>query len=154
MAENNYDAPTSENMGMELDPAEQLRELKANYVPKSELDQAIADRNKYFKMAITNYHDETEVEQKPVDLNELRKNLFSDLEHKTNLEYAEQALKLRTAIMEKSGVDPCVPQGRKIAPTTNDYYVSQRVADGLQYCIDMADGDPTTFMTVFKKITI
>ena len=62
MADINTDVTNNENMGMELDPAEQLRELKANYVPKEQLEQALAERNRYFKMATTNYQ-----EEKPVD---------------------------------------------------------------------------------------
>lgn len=154
MADINTDVTNNENMGMELDPAEQLRELKANYVPKEQLEQALAERNRYFKMATTNYQEEKPVDKKPVDLNELRKNLFSDSENKSNLDYARQALELRSAIMEKGGVDPFIPQGRKITATTADRYAAQRVADGLEYCIEQADGDPDAFMAMFKKITM
>lgn len=161
MADINTDVTNNENMGMELDPAEQLRELKANYVPKEQLEQAlaernqaIADRNRYFKMATTNYQEEKPVDKNPLDLNQLRKNLFSDSENKSNLDYARQALELRSAIIENGGVDPFIPQGRKITATTADRYAAQRVADGLEYCIEQADGDPDAFMATFKKITM
>ena len=160
MAEIKTDVTNNENMGMELDPAEQLRELKANYVPKEQLEQALAERNRYFKMATTNYQEEKPVEKKPKDIKELRQNLFNidtfpeSEELHFNLNFAKNALDLRTALMEKGEIDPFIPQGRKIAATTADRYAAQRIADGLEYCIEQADDDPDAFMATFNKIII
>ena len=129
-------ATSDDNMAVELDPVEQLRELKANYVPKEQLEQAIADRNRYFQMATTNYQEPKPVEEEKVDINELRKDLFNNRENLSNLEFARKALKLRSAIIDNGGVDPFIPQGRKITATTSDRYAAERVAEGLQYCVD------------------
>ena len=56
--------------------------------------------------------------------------------------------------MEKGEIDPFIPQGRKIAATASDRYAAQRVADGLEYCVEQADGDTDAFMAAFNKIII
>lgn len=148
-----FNVTNNEDMGLELDPAEQLRELKANYVPKGELEKAIAERNKYFKMATTNYSAEQPEKEVKKSTEELRKEFFSDMENKTNLKLAEQALALRESIIENGGVDPFIPQGRKISATQADILAAENVAEGLQYCIDYAQGDPNLFRAAFNKIT-
>ena len=98
-------------------------------------------------------------EQKPKepDINELREELYGvNRNDMTNYEYVDKTLQLRKAIMDKGGVDPFVPAGRKIQPTLEDFQKAQNVADVLQEQVDDVKknygGDPSVFNDKLSRI--
>ena len=134
----------------EFDPVQALNELRQNSVTKDQYNKVIAERDRYAK-ALFNGTSEDIGKKEPVDINALHKDLFTkDL---SNLEFAEKALALREAIIDKDGVDIFVGKGEKLAPTDDDYRAAQKVADGLQSCVDIADGNSDVFTRELMRIT-
>ena len=137
----------------EFDPVQAINELKQNSVSKEDYNKVVAEKNKYLK-ALIDGNQVAEVSNKePVDIDGLRKELFSGEKDLTNLEYAKKALELRDAIIERDGVDIFVGRGSKLTPTDEDYEAAQRVADGFQQCIDVAQGDSEIFTRELMRIT-
>ena len=137
----------------EFDPVQAINELKHNSVSKEDYNKVVAEKNKYLK-ALIDGNQVAEVQNKePVDIDGLRKELFSGEKDLTNLEYAKKALELRDAIIERDGVDIFVGRGSKLTPTDEDYEAAQRVADGFQQCIDVAQGDSEIFTRELMRIT-
>ena len=102
---------------------------------------------------LRNEFDAYKSQKEPVDIDGLRKELFSGEKDLTNLEYAKKALELRNALIERDGVDIFVGRGSKLTPTDDDYEAAQRVADGFQQCIDVAQGDSEIFTRELMRIT-
>ena len=137
----------------EFDPVQAINELKQNSVSKEDYNKVVAEKNKYLK-ALIDGNQVAEVQNKePVDIDGLRRELFSGEKDLTNLEYAKKALELRDAIIERDGGDIFVGRGSKLTPTDEDYEAAQRVADGFQQCIDVAQGDSEIFTRELMRIT-
>ena len=137
----------------EFDPVAAINELKQNSVSKEDYNKVVAEKNKYLK-ALIDGNQVAEVQKKePVDIDGLRKELFSGEKDLTNLEYATKALELRHALIARDGVDIFVGRGSKLTPTDDDYEAAQRVADGFQQCIDVAQGDSEIFTRELMRIT-
>lgn len=136
------------NSGMEKDYLETIKDLKANSVPRDEFEKLKEDNRKLLKAIVDGRPGPTENEQKetPVDLEDLRKDLFAK-EH-TNLDFCKKALALRAEILKRGDQDPFLPvdPGKKRIPITEEHRrAAQETADFLQRCIDAADGSPTVF---------
>ena len=137
----------------EFDPVQAINELKQNSVSKEDYNKVVAEKNKYLKALIDGNQVAEVPKKEPVDIDGLRKELFSGEKDLTNLEYAKKALELRDAIIERDGVDIFVGRGSKLTPTDEDYEAAQRVADGFQQCIDVAQGDSEIFTRELMRIT-
>lgn len=137
------ETPTERNYG------EALAELKKNSVPKDQYDK-LAKENKELMDAIING---TQVEapknEETADIGAIRKEMFD--KEMTNLDYITHALALREALIAKGEPDPFLPEGNKISPTMDDVAAAERVADTLQYCVDIANGDPTAFTAALQS---
>ena len=134
----------------EFDPVQAINELKKNTVSKEEYNKVKAEKDKYLKALIEGSQVADE-KKEPVDIDELRKSLFSkDLD---NLTFAKKALELRNELIDKEGIDIFVGKGNKYAPTQSDYEAAQRVADAFQSCVDVADGDSEIFTRELMRIT-
>lgn len=128
----------------EQDYIQTIADLKANTVPKEKY-QKLKDENKRLLDSVINGTtiDVQAPTAEKVDVNALRKKLFSgDL---NNLQYAETALKLRKAILEESGEDIMLPNGKDYEVTPEDQQAVQNLVDAFEHCIDVADGDNTVF---------
>ena len=134
----------------EFDPVQAINELKKNTVSKEEYNKVKAEKDKYLKALIEGSQVADE-KKEPVDIDELRKSLFTkDLD---NLTFAKKALELRNELIEREGVDIFVGKGNKYAPDKSDYEAAQRVADAFQSCVDIADGDSEIFTRELMRIT-
>ena len=142
--------PEGEATETEFDPAQSINELKQNTVSKEQYNTEKAEKDKSLKALIEGSQVADE-QKEPVDIDELRKSLFSkDLD---NLTFAKKALELRNELIEKEGVDIFVGKGNKYAPDNSDYEAAQRVADAFQSCVDIADGDSEIFTRELMRIT-
>ena len=123
---------------------EEIQKLKANSVSKDDYDR-LKDENRDLLNSIVNGRTVTEEEQPKAkkDINELRANLRK--ENPSNLEYVQNVLELRKAVIDEGGTDPFLPYGQKIVPTHEDIESANRVANVLQECVDLADGDSLLF---------
>lgn len=131
---------------------ETINEMKKNTVSK-EMYAKLQEENKQLLNTIVNGNYESDEENKPkeepVDLDALRKEMFSG--SCSNLKYVENALKLREEILKKDGNDIFLPHGKNIKPTKEDIESVNNVVNCLQYCVDEADGDSNIFTLELQK---
>ena len=131
---------------------EAIKEMKANTVDK-EAYLKLKEENKQLLNSLVNGEEikGQDAEQKE-SIEELRSKLFgTKRKDLNNLDFVENALKLRNALMEAGQTDPFVPTGSKIKPTDEDFAKAKKVADTLQECVDYADGDPDVFTDELKR---
>ena len=131
---------------------EAIKEMKANTVDK-EAYLKLKEENKQLLNSLVNGEEikGQDAEQKE-SIEELRSKLFgTKRKDLNNLDFVENALKLRNALMVAGQTDPFVPNGSKIKPTDEDCAKAKKVADTLQECVDYADGDPDVFTDELKR---
>lgn len=138
--------------GTEFDPVAAINDIKANTVPKEDYEKVKAERDKYCKALIEGTQ-VVEEKKEPVDIDALRKDLFSEDSDLSNLEYVKKAVALRDALIDEEGVDIFVAKGNKLAPTDEDYEAAERVAQAYKHCIEVADGDSEIFTRELMRIT-
>ena len=129
-----------------------ITELKENSVDRQKYDALKADNKRLVEALVNGQPIETN-SKPPVDIQALRNELFRN-ENQTNLQYVENALKLRNALIESGEPDPFIPQGSKVIATNEDISAAQRVADVLQECIDYAEGDSQVFTNELQRRTV
>lgn len=126
-----------------------IKELKENSVDRSKYEALKADNKRLLDAVVNGQSIETNVKPK-VDIQALRNELFNN-ENQSNLQYIENALKLRSALIESGEQDPFLPSGSKIVPTDEDIVTANRVAATLQECIDYAEGDSAIFTNELQR---
>ena len=155
MAEDILKDSVSEQNNVENDSnhyIEAIKEMKANTVDK-EAYLKLKEENKQLLNSLVNGEEikGQDAEQKE-SIEELRSKLFgTKRKDLNNLDFVENALKLRSALIESGETDPFVPTGSKIQPTDEDFAKAKKVADTLQECVDYADGDPDVFTDELKR---
>ena len=155
MAEDIVKDSVSEQNNVENDSnhyIEAIKEMKANTVDK-EAYRKLQEENKQLLNSLVNGEtiETTDAEQKE-SIEELRSKLFgTKRKDLTNLEFVENSLKLRDALMESGEMDPFVPVGSKIKPTDEDFAKAKKVAEVLQECVDYAEGNPDVFTDELKR---
>lgn len=143
---------SEEMLDTDTDYVAAINELKANTVSKTEYSKLRAENKKLLDALVNGREIDLPKEEK-VDVNDLREKLFNKDANLSNLEYVDTALKLRTALIEKGERDPFLPVGDRVSETAEMYDMAQRVADGLQECVDFADGDSGIFTAQLQRIT-
>ena len=143
---------SEEMLDTDSDYVAAINELKANTVSKTEYSKLRAENKKLLDALVNGREIDLPKEEK-VDVDELRKKLFNKDANLSNLEYVDTALKLRNALIEKGERDPFLPVGDRVSETAEMYDIAQRVADGLQECVDFADGDSGIFTAQLQRIT-
>ena len=136
-----------------------INEIKQNSVSKEAYNKVVEDNRKLLDSLVHGTGNGQDQGQKPKepDINELREELYGvNRNDMTNYEYVDKTLQLRKAIMDKGGVDPFVPAGRKIQPSLEDFQKAQNVADVLQEQVDDVKnnygGDPSIFNDKLSRI--
>ena len=136
----------------DVDYVQAINELKANSVSKSEYAKLRAENKKLLDALVNGQ--QINLPQEPQEsIEDLRKKLFRKDNGLSNLEYVETALKLRSALIEKGERDPFLPVGDRVNETAEIYDAAQRVAEGLQACVDFAEGDSGIFTAQLQRIT-
>ena len=143
---------SSEVEDMTPDYVAAIKELKQNSVDKAKYD-ALRLENKKLLDAVVNGQTVENTVKPQVDIQALRNELFNK-ENQTNLQYVENALKLRNALIEKGEADPFLPHGSKILATDSDVEAANRVAAVLQECVDYAEGDSQIFTNELQRRTV
>lgn len=129
-----------------------IQELQNNSVSKEQYNK-LRSENKKLLDALVNGQQIDLPKEEPVDIEALRSKLFNSETDLNNLEYVDTALKLRKALIDQGEPDPFVGCGSKIQITNDMYDSAERVAEGLQYCVDFADGDSGIFTAQLQRIT-
>lgn len=150
---NNESAKQGATTEIEFDPVQAINELKQNSVSKEQYNKVVEEKNKYLKALIDGTQVPVDKQKDSVDIDALRKDLFSGENELSNLEYAQKALELREALIDSKGVDIFVGKGSKLTPTNEDYEAAQRVADTFQKCIDVAEGNSEIFTRELMRLT-
>ena len=152
---NNNSVSQQENVEQDTNNyIEALREMKANSVNKAAYDK-LKEENKQLLDALINGGQVTqELQKEPVDIDSLRKRLFSTDTELSNLDYMKTALELREALLDQGSPDPFLPYGQNIAPTDEDIRTADRVAEAIKSCIDYADGDSEIFTNELQRIMV
>lgn len=146
----NEEITTLETNETETDYVAAIQELQNTTVSKTQYEKLKSENKKLLDALVKGEKLDQPAVNKP-SIEEMRKKLFTgDL---SNLEYVDTALKLRKALMEKGERDPFLPVGEKVRDTAEMYTTAQRVADGLQACVDFADGDSGIFTAQLQRIT-
>lgn len=130
-----------------------IKNLKENSVDRSKYEALRADNKRLLDAVVNGQTVEAPGAKQEPDIEQLRKNLFAK-EEQTNLEYCQNALALRNALIEKGEADPFLPSGSKTLPTDEDRATAQRVADVMQECIDYAEGDSNVFTNELMRRTV
>ena len=141
-----------EMLDTDSDYVQAINELKANSVSKTQYDKLRTENKKLLDALVNGQQIDIKPEEKP-DIDAMRKKLFNKDANLSNLEYVDTALKLRSALIEKGEPDPFVGHGSKLNVTNEMLDAAERVAEGLQYCVDFAEGDSGIFTAQLQRIT-
>lgn len=139
---------------MEQDYLEQIKELKEKSVSKEDYDKLLQENRKLLNSIVDGQMQEKEPEPEKVDVNQLRKDLFSEEQKLNNLQYWQAALKLRQAEIDAGNKDPFLPYGHQITPTTQDVERVENLVKVVQECIESAKGDSIAFTNELSRRTI
>lgn len=129
-----------------------INEIKANSVDKKLYDK-VKDENKRLLDTLIS-GGQIEAPREEVDVDELRKDLYGGGPSISNLDYWTKTMKLREALIERGDKDPFLPAGSKVIATDEDIAAANRVADGIQHCIDVAGGDNLVFTNELQRIMV
>ena len=133
-----------------LDYIEAIKTLKETTVDKSAYDSLRAENKKLLQSLVNGETIEPQNKVLSEDIDTLRKRVLTD-DSLTNLEYWDNVLKLRSALLKRGDEDPFVPQGNKVAATAADYETANKVATIMQEMVDNSDGDPNVFLNEFQR---
>ena len=150
--QNNVSGEVSQEPAEDLDYGAAIQELQKNTVSKETYNKLQTETKKLLVALVNGQQIDIEPEEKP-DINELRRKLFDKDGNLSNLEYIDTALKLRKALIDAGERDPFLPYGDRVNVTAELYDKAQAVADGLQECVDFADGDSGIFTAQLQRIT-
>lgn len=142
-----------ETENTEIDYISAINELKANTVDREKYNKLKDENQRLLNTLVSGGQIEVPTEEK-VDVSQLRKELYSNGDNLSNLDYWTKTMKLREALMDAGKPDPFIPQGKNIVATDADRAAAQKVADGIQHCIDVADGDSSIFTNELQRITV
>lgn len=130
-----------------------INELKRNSVSRTEYDK-IREENRTLLSNIVNgtgAQTEQTVEAPVESLDDLRNRVFTN--PKNDLEYVAGVLEIRDRVMAEGGTDPFVSDNGRYSATEEDYKAGERLAEGLKYCVEVADGNNDVFLNTLTRIT-
>ena len=136
--------------GIEEDYIEQIKQLKSKSVPREAFEELEAEHKRLVNELVNGQAVQVVAEEKP-DIAQMRKELFDPEAQYLNVEYWSRVLALRKAVMDEGGMDPFLPYGPNISPSTTDEEAAQRVADVVQECLDTADGNNEIFTAALQS---
>lgn len=151
--ENLQQQPEIEAKGNEEDYIRAIQELKESTVSKEDYSK-IKEENQKLIQALKDGSSVSLVDsEEKRDINELRRDLFKDLEGGVpNLEMAKRLVALRDAIKsDPNAFDPALPNGKGYKYNPQDEEEAEAVFQLMKHCIDYADGDNELFTQEFQR---
>lgn len=130
--------------------AQELIEFKKNFVSRDQYEAEKKRADGYLAAILNNREDEVaakEGSESEVSADEIAKSMFVEDNKMTDLEYAENALALRSARIAAGEVDPFLPDD----PDEKDYEIAQNVADVFEDCIKGANGNNASFIALLQS---
>lgn len=136
---------------------EQIKKLKENSVSKDDYEKLEKERNELVKAFVEGKDIDIpgtskEEEETDTEINNLRESLLKEDSELSNLEFWENSLKLRKAIIERDGeeADPFLPHSSQFAPSEDDRASVDRVVSVVEECIEKAEGNAETFRALLN----
>ena len=126
-----------------------IKELKEKSVDREKYDQLKAENKKLLDSIVNGTTVELPAKEDKKSIEELRAAYLK--EDQNNLEFIENTLKLREAIISEGKPDPFLPIGNQIMPTDDDVKTANKVAQVLQECVDYAEGDSAVFTNELQR---
>lgn len=152
MNEELLNASGEEMSGTDTDYVQAINELKANTVSKANYEKLRNENKKLLDALVNGQQIDVQPEKKP-DVNELRRKLFTAEADLSNIDYVSNMLELRKALIAEGQPDPFAGIGDKAKINGDVLDSAERVAEGLQYCVDFAQGDSGIFTAQLQRIT-
>lgn len=153
MVENENSVSQQENVNDSIDYIEAIKEMKQNSVTRESYDKLKSENKQLLDALVNGKEIDLGKKEEPVDINQLRKDLFNRGGNLSNLDYISTALKLRDALLEKGERDPFLPYGDKVNLTAEHYDKAETVATVLKECVEFADGDSGIFTAELQRRT-
>jgi hypothetical protein len=150
MNENEKNITTEETQ--ENDYIQAINDLKATTVDRAQYDKLKAENKRLLDSLVSGQTPEVAKPVEKPDVNELRKTLFNPDNNLSNLEYVDNMLKLRNALIDEGQRDPFLPIGEKVEVTVDTVNKAEMVANALQDCVDYAEGDSGIFTAQLQRI--
>lgn len=145
--------PAEDNVAL----AKALKETRENSVSKEDYRKLQEENRRLVSEIINgggNDNGQNTPSETPADISELREKLYGPkCSELTNLEFWENTLKLREAVMKKGDPDPFLPIGSKITPDQNDVEAAERVAEVVKECLEEAEGNSEVFTALLQSRT-
>ena len=135
------------------DYIDEIKKLKEESVPRDKYEAVLQEKKALLNDLVNgtgNYVAE-EPAAKRETIEELRARVYDN--PKNDVEYVAGVLELRKRIMDEGGADPFVAENSHYSPTNEDYEIAAQTAEGLQHCVDVAEGDNTIFLNELARIT-
>ena len=128
-----------------------INQMKANSVSRAEYEKLVRENRQLINSLANGATPEA---AKPKEIPNVKK-MRDELVHGeySNLEYVKRALELRNAMIEQGHEDPFLPVGKQISATADDIKTANRVVEGLQHCVEYANGDSQLFTAELQRIT-
>ena len=145
---------SSDDVIVEQDYIQAINDLKSNTVSKEQYLQLKGENKKLLDALVSGGSIESPVQKSEVDINELRKELFTKDNQLSNLEFVEKSLELRDALMDAGEPDPFLPVGSRISPTPEEARIAENVAQVYRECIEYADGNSEVFTNELMRRTV
>ena len=131
-----------------------INDMKKNTVSKDQYQKLREENQRLLKSLVDNEEIKVEKEVEKVDVDAIRQKIFNEDASLSDIDYVENVLKLRNALIADGKEDPFLPVGKRISPTDEDIAVANKVADGLAYCLEYAEGDNQVFINELQRITV
>lgn len=133
-----------------------IKELKENSVSKDQYLK-LKEENRKLISSLANgtaYDGGSSSDVKPVSLEELTESFYKDYRRMSNREFAERMLEIRNRTLEETGKDLFMPSDAQYIPTQDDINTVNGLVEGLQNCINYANGNDSVFNSELDRITI
>lgn len=140
----------------DTDYIETIKQLKENSVSKEQYLR-LKEENKKLISSLANgtaYDGGSSSDIKPVSLEELTDSFYKDYKKMSNREFAERMLEIRNRTLKETGKDLFMPSDVSYIPTQDDINTVNALVEGLQNCIDYANGNDSVFNSELDRITI
>lgn len=140
----------------DTDYIETIKQLKENSVSKDQYLK-LKEENKKLISSLANgtaYDGGGQENVKPISLEELTNSFYKDYKKMSNREFAERMLEIRNRTLEETGRDLFMPSDAQYIPTQDDINTVNGLVEGLQNCIDYANGNDSVFNSELDRITI
>ena len=144
----NIDEPVIDNEP-DIDYIAAINQMKETTVPK-DVYNALKEENRKLLQSLIN-GEQIDAPETPVDIKELRKELYAGDKELSNLDYCKKTLQLRAALIAKGERDPFLPYGSYVTENAEQHDKAEAVAKVLEECIETSQGDSGIFTAALQR---